>query len=128
MSLSRQLARYGIVGLANTAVGYGLILLGLWLGMGDYQANALGFAVGLCFSFFANRTFTFDRRGNVTATEVARFMVCFALAYAANLGVIAAGRAAGLAENPLVHLAGTGLYSVCFFLLMRSVTFTSDKA
>lgn len=123
MSLSRQLVRYGIVGLANTAIGYGVILFGLWLGLGDYQANATGFAIGICFSFFANRTFTFDRRGSITAAEIGRFMTCFAFAYAANLGVIASGRAIGLAENPLVHLTGTALYSVCFFFLMRHITF-----
>lgn len=123
MSLGRQLLRYGLVGLANTAVGYGLILVGLWLGMGDYPANAFGFAIGLCFSFFANRAFTFSRRGPIAAPEVGRFLACFALAYAANLAVVAAGKAAGLDSNPLVHLAGTALYSVCFFVLIRSFSF-----
>lgn len=124
MSLSRQMVRYGLVGLANTAIGYGLILAGLHMGMGDYAANAFGFAAGLCFSFFANRKFTFDQDGGITGREISRFLSCFAIAYAANLGVIAWGRAAGLAESPFIHLAGTALYSVLFFFLMRSITFT----
>lgn len=128
MSLTRQLARYGLVGLANTAIGYGLILFGLHMGLGDYRANALGFAVGLCFSFFANRRFTFDRRDSASGSEVRRFLFCFLIAYAANLAVVGLGRAAGHAEHPLVHLAAMALYSVSFFFLMRSIAFGSKAA
>lgn len=123
MSLTGQLARYGLVGLANTAIGYGLILLGLYLGLGDYRANVLGYAVGLCFSFFANRRFTFDRRGAASRAEIGRFLLCFSIAYAANLGIVGLGRAAGYAEHPLVHLAAMALYSISFFFLMRRIAF-----
>jgi putative flippase GtrA len=121
--LGWQIARYGLVGLANTAIGYGLILAGLWIGLGDYRANALGYTAGLCFSFVANRRFTFDRRGGVTAGEIIRFLCCFAISYAANLAIIALGRAWGHAEHPFVHLAAMAVYSVLFFACMRSVTF-----
>lgn len=128
MTLRRQLVRYGLVGLANTAIGYGTILTGLWLGLGDYPANALGYAVGLCFSFVANRRFTFDQRGNVAAGEIARFLVCFILSYAANLAVITLGRAWGHAEHPLVHLMAMAIYSVIFFVCMRSFAFSRKAA
>lgn len=123
MTLGRQLVRYGLVGLANTAIGYGVILGGLWFGLGDYRANALGYTAGLCFSFVANRRFTFDRRGNVAAVEIVRFLFCFILSYAANLAVIALGRTWGYAENPLVHLTAMAFYSVIFFACMRSFAF-----
>ena len=126
--LGRQIARYGLVGFANTAIGYGLILAGLWIGLGDYRANALGYAAGLCFSFFANRRFTFDRHGPVTAREVIRFLCCFAISYTANLGVIALGRASGHAEHPLIHLAAMAVYSALFFACMRSFTFNKMAA
>lgn len=128
MTLGRQLVRYGLVGLANTAIGYGMILAGLWFGLGDYPSNALGYAVGLCFSFFANRRFTFGQRGNVAAGEIARFLVCFVLSYAANLAIITLGRAFGYAEHPLVHLLAMALYSVIFFVCMRSFAFVRKAA
>lgn len=128
MTLARQLIRYGLVGLANTAIGYGVILAGLWVGMGDYVANALGYSIGLCFSFFANRRFTFAQRGHVAAAEIGRFLVCFIVSYAANLAVIALGRAWGYAEHPLVHLVAMGLYSVIFFACMRSFAFARKSA
>lgn len=128
MKLSRQVARFGLVGLANTAIGYGLILIGLWMGLGDYPANVLGYSVGLCFSFVANRRFTFRRRGIVRSTEVVRFLSCFAIAYAVNLAIIALGRAWGYAENPIIHLTAMAAYSVLFFTCMRNFTFGRDQA
>jgi putative flippase GtrA len=123
MKLGPQLLRYGLVGLANTAIGYGSILIGLAAGLGDYSANALGYALGLCFSFFANRKFTFEQKGKPTAAEATRFVGCFATSYSANLAVIAFGRAAGHAEQPLVHLTAMVIYSAVFFMAMRTVAF-----
>ena len=128
MSLSRQIARYGLVGLANTGIGYGLILAGLAIGLGDYRANALGYAAGVCFSFFANRRFTFGHRGAVNVSEVIRFLSCFAVAYGANLGVIALGRAWGYSEHPLVHLTAMAFYSLIFFACMRGFAFRQKAA
>lgn len=115
MNLGLQIVRFGLVGLANTAIGYGLILVGLRIGLGDYRANALGYAVGLLFSFFANRKFTFEQQDKPTGAEATGFMCCFAISYSANLGVIALGRATGHAEQPLVHLIAMALYSAIFF-------------
>jgi putative flippase GtrA len=123
MTLRREVARYGLVGLANTAIGYGLVLVGLKVGLGDYRANVLGYAAGLCFSFFANRRFTFGQRGAVRTPEIIRFLSCFAVSYAANLGVVALGRAWGYAEHPLLHLTAMALYSLIFFACMRSFAF-----
>ena len=123
----RAIVRYGVVGLANTVIGYGLILAGLFAGLNDYVANALGFAVGLCFSFFANRRFTFSRSGRATRQEAVRFLLCFTIAYAANLAVVTLGRTAGYPQNPLVQLAGMAFYSISFFLLMRIFAFPNDR-
>lgn len=121
----QQVLRYGVVGVLNTAIGYGLILAGLHAGLGDYAANALGFAAGICFSFVANRRFTFGLQGEIRPTEISRFLACFSLAYALNLAAIAFGRNLGLAGHPAAHLAGMALYSLSFFVLMRSVAFTA---
>lgn len=123
----RPIVRYGLVGIANTLIGYGLILAGLFAGLNDYAANALGFAVGLCFSFFANRRFTFSRSGSATRGEAIRFLLCFVIAYSANLAVIALGRAGGHPQNPIVQLAGMAVYSISFFFLMRAFAFPNDR-
>lgn len=116
----RQITRYMAVGMANTGIGYAVILAGLAAGLRDYPANALGFGAGLCFSFVANRRFTFERTGRIKAHEVAQFLICFAVSYSANLAVITFGHTLGLERNPLIQLAGVALYSVLFFVMMRS--------
>jgi putative flippase GtrA len=118
-----QLLRYGAVGLANTAIGFGLIWLCLALGLGDYPANALGYAAGLTFSYFANRRFTFRLGGRSDPAEVGRFAFCFAVAYGANLLIVTAGREIGLAGAPALHLAAMVTYSALFFVLMRGYAF-----
>jgi putative flippase GtrA len=123
----RQIVRYAAVGLVNTALGYSLILVGLAAGLGDYLANALGFGVGLCISFLANRRFTFEQTDRIALSEVARFLVCFTMSYSANLMVIALGHAMDLQRNPLIHLAGIVVYSALFFVLMQWRVFVTPR-
>ena len=42
-----RVLRFGLTGLANSAVGWGVIFAGLWAGMSGIAANAAGFGVGL---------------------------------------------------------------------------------
>lgn len=124
--MSMALARFALVGVINTAVGFALILLGLRLGLGDYAANALGYGLGLGVSYALNRSWTFRAVNAPSWAEFGRFAASFVLAYGANLSVLVLGRAAGLAGQPLLHLAGLGLYSVLFYVLSRTIVFGTD--
>ena len=42
-----RLLRFGLTGLANSAVGWAVIFGGLWAGLSGLVANAAGYAVGL---------------------------------------------------------------------------------
>ena len=55
----RQLWRYGLVGLSQNAIGYGLYLLVTWLGLPPKTAVSILYVVGVLISFFGNRRFTF---------------------------------------------------------------------
>lgn len=116
-------ARFGLVGIANTLVGLAVIALLLHFGAGDYLANAVSYAIGICLSFVLNRTFTFRVRGRVAAHEVHRFLAVFAISYAANLGVLTLMRAAGFAETLIAQGAAMIAYSTVFFLLSRRFVF-----
>ncbi len=119
----RSILRYGLVGMANTAVGYSVILAGLAAGLGDIASNATGYAAGLTLSFVLNRRWTFGERA-VSRGAPMRFLLSFAVAYGANLAVVLAGEAAGRTEDPLVHLVAMGAYSVVFYLGMSNFVFT----
>jgi len=122
------LIRFALVGILNTALGLAVLLIALHMGAGDYGANALGYAAGLTLSYLLNRNWTFAVPNSASPAEFARFLGAFILAYIANLLLLFAGRAAGFAENPLLHLAAITLYSVLFFYLSRTLAFGDTSA
>lgn len=112
-----QLIRYAFVGVLNTGLGYAVIFL--CMGVFDWSpvsSNVAGYAVGFVVSFLLNRTFTFRSTGRARG-ELKRFLLIFALAYLANLGVLvllvhAAGLAAGWAQV----IAGIVYFALSFVL------------
>jgi len=119
-------ARYGAVGVANTLIGYVIIVSALWLGAGDYLANALGYGLGLWFAYLLHRHWTFQVSHRRTLAEVVRFYVSAAISYAANVGFLTLARSAGYVDNPLAQLAAMGVYSLTFLLIVNVWVFTHN--
>ena len=74
MKKSTQPLRFIVVGLANTAIDF-IVLLALtaW-GLELVLANILSTSIALTFSFFANRTFTFRSEGK-KGGQILRFLI-----------------------------------------------------
>jgi putative flippase GtrA len=119
----QRLGRFVLTGLANSAVGWGVIFAGLWAGLSGLAANAAGFAVGLVLSFTLNRHYVFGVRGAVSGREIARFLAAFALAYGANVAVLMAAQSVLGADNPWAQLPAIGAYVALFFLLSQLFVF-----
>lgn len=84
----RQAISFGLVGVMNTAIGFGTIVVAQSVfGLHPVLANVLGYAAGLTNSFFMNRAITFQDAARDRASIV-RFLVAFAVAYGANLMVL----------------------------------------
>ncbi len=118
-----RLLRFGLTGLANSAVGWAVIFGGLWAGLGGLAANAAGYAVGLVLSFTLNRRFVFGVTGSVSAREVAKFLAAFAVAYGANVAVLLAAQSVLGADSALAQLPAIAAYVLIFFLLSQFVVF-----
>jgi putative flippase GtrA len=87
-TLAIALFGFLLVGVANTAVGFAVILaLEFGLGVGPHLANAGGYAVGLVLSFALNRRFVFARDGPV-GRSAPRFAVAALAAFGINQGVL----------------------------------------
>lgn len=79
-STPRQLLRFGLVGILNTAIdvlAYNLLVwrFDLRTSPALLLANAVAYALGAINSFALNRRWTFGRQGHRTAGEVGRFVV-----------------------------------------------------
>ena len=119
-----RLLRFLAVGLVNTGIGYAIILLALLCGLGDYAANITGFALGLPISYFLHRKHTFKARSRASVREGGAYVIAFLIAYGANLGVIAAGRAAGFGGGSAVlQAAAISCYALLLFVLTRILVF-----
>lgn len=119
----RTIGRFILVGMVNTAIGYAFILVALWAGAGDYGANLIGFSLGLPVSFVLHRLLTFRPRQAFSVAEAMRYLAGFAIAYAANLGVVAGGRMAGYVENPVVQGLAVCTYAAIFYVISRLFVF-----
>ncbi|ELZ9612980.1 GtrA family protein, partial [Klebsiella pneumoniae] len=81
-----QLMKYGLVGIVNTLITAVVIFLLMHLGLGIYLSNAMGYVVGIVFSFIANTIFTFTQP--ISINRLIKFLcVCF-ICYVANIIVI----------------------------------------
>jgi putative flippase GtrA len=115
-------ARFGVAGLVNTAVGFAVIaLLDPVLGLPPPLANAAGYAVGVGVGFLLNRRFVFRSRTGLPASGL-RYLIAALGAFVLNQLVLhVAGLALG--AGPVRHLAAQlmamAVYSVVLFFLCR---------
>jgi len=114
--------RFAIVGVANTAVGFGVIMiLQFGLRAPPHLANAGGYAVGFILSFTLNRRFTFADQGRL-GPAAGRFSLAALVAFAVNQTVLAlATRWFGHAGPApvLAQAAAAVSYTLTLFILCR---------
>lgn len=83
--------RFGTVGAANTLIDFG-VLFGLKsLGLPTVPANIFSTTAAFCFSFFANKKYTFKTTGTNVKREIIQFVVVtlFGLWVLQNLVIVA---------------------------------------
>ena len=127
-----QFTKFCAVGLVNTLIGYGTILLaGFILGLNPYAANVCGYAVGLLVSFLLNRRFTFESR-QAALPALVRFCLAFLPSYGLNLIVLHISLQHLQFPEALSQALAIGSYTITFFLLCRVFVFRepegSDRA
>ena len=115
MKNKKQLFRFALVGGANTALDFG-ILFGLsFLGTATLLANIISTTVAFCFSFVANKKFTFK----TTGTNLKREILLFTLVTLFGLWVLQSG--VMLLTDPLITLTGWN-EALCLFLVKCAAT------
>nr|WP_315301194.1 GtrA family protein [Raoultella terrigena] len=81
--LSNPALKYVMVGLLNTAITAVVIFLLMSSGVGIYISNALGYVVGILFSFVVNSLFTFST--TLTGKRFIKFLASCAVCWVANI-------------------------------------------
>lgn len=123
---SASIARFLVVGLANTCVGLVIIFVSLRLGAADVTANALGYGTGLIVSFFGNKKWAFRHTGAIWPAFL-RFMLVFAVAYGSNLATtLMMLRLLGNGSF-VAQVAGMIPYTILSFLGSHLIAFKPQK-
>jgi putative flippase GtrA len=84
----RQLAKYGIVGVANTLIGFGIYAVGVKLGVQYLLASALGYGIGSLNGYVLNRRWTFRAHHVRHSISATRYGAVQLSAMLSNLGLL----------------------------------------
>ncbi|MDB5438220.1 MAG: hypothetical protein JWM33_647 [Caulobacteraceae bacterium] len=120
------LARFGVAGLVNTAVGFLVIeVLDVGFGVQSNLANGCGYAVGIGTGFILNHGFVFRYQGG-RRVVVARYLLAVLFAFLVNQAVLAGvhhllGSTAIM--RTAAQLAGMASYTALTFVLCRQWVF-----
>ena len=118
----RQFIRYGIVGVAQNSVGYGIYLFFTWLGVDPKLVVAISYPLAMLVSFLGNKKYTFGHKGG-TAGAGGRFLLAHACSYAINLGMLAVCVDWLGYPHQLVQLAAIFVCAAFLFLALKFYVF-----
>lgn len=117
-----ELLRFYQAAAVNTAFGYGLFALLVWLGVNLFAAQAIAHVLGVAFNYVTYSRHVFrDARGSK-----ARFVAAYAVNYLVNLALLAGF--AGVVRSPYVAgLLATVAASLMNYLALRHLVFVRRR-
>lgn len=122
----RQAIKFGLVGVLNTAVTFlGFLLLHRALGVNEYLANAVSYALGLVNGFFWNKFWTF-RSPRFDLAEIGLFLLVFLVCYGIQLAAYRGLRLLGLRPELAQALAMVA-YTALNFCGNKLITFRKGE-
>ena len=116
MRLRTQLVRFVVVVVISAVVDFGLLVLGMHLGLGHTPAKAISFVAGTTTAYLINRRWTFGSDGSARAfmSVVGLYGVTFAL----QVGLFS------VLFGPLERWGGTSAAQVVGFVIAQGVATT----
>lgn len=84
-----QAAKFGLVGVANTAIHY-IVFYVLYVLLGVYYllSSTIGYGAGLLNSYVLNKTWTFQSKGVDTKMEFGKFVLVNLISLGTNLAAL----------------------------------------
>jgi putative flippase GtrA len=119
-----QFVTYNIVGIANTLVGFSIIFLLMFAGVGATLSNAIGYAIGSVLSYYLNKKYTFKSTSDSKMQAVKFFMV-LGVSYLFNF--LTLQWLLGMLNPYIAQLFSAVVYTLSSFLLAKFIVFKDAK-
>ena len=120
--LSKQIFRYGVVGVATNSLGYLSYLLITFLGGTPKITMSVLYGLGMMISFLANRKLTFDHEGS-TLTAGSRYLIAHFFGYLINFSILAMMVDRMGFAHQWVQIIAILIVALFLFLMMRFYVF-----
>ncbi len=114
-----RLARFLLIGLVNTALGYALFALFLLAGLGAQAALGLAFVLGVLWNFWAHARLVFGQGG---LGRLPAYAAVYLAIWWANSRALEAAEAAGIAPLAAQAVLAPLAALAAFFLIGRVLT------
>ena len=118
----KEFLRYNLVGIVNTVIGFGIIILLMSVGVDALKSNTIGYGIGAVLSYLLNSKYTFNDREHKSRKIVMFFLV---LAVAYGLNYIVLQRLLPLTNPYLAQVLSAIVYTASAFLLMKFFVFST---
>lgn len=126
-TLLRQLTSFVLVGGVSAVVDFGLLLVGMALGLGHTPAKAISWVAGTLTAYALNRRFTFQAAGS--KRRFTAVMVLYLVTFAVQVGLFAVlfpwlvGIASQLVAQIVGFVIAQGVATVTNFVVQRAIIF-----
>lgn len=122
LSVTKQLAKYAVVGIASNAIGYLIYLFATYFGAPPKVAMSTLYFVGAVIGFLGNSSLTFSYRGARMRSTI-RYVCAHFAGYLTNLAILVIF--VDILQFPHQFVQGAAIFFVaCFlFLLLKFYVF-----
>lgn len=127
LPLRTQLVRFVITGVLSAIVDFGLLVIGMKLGLDHTPAKALSFIAGTATAYLINRRWTFQSDGS--KRRFAAVVALYALTFALQVGLFAVlypwlfGLVGQLGAQVVGFVIAQGVATTVNFIVQRALIF-----
>jgi len=121
--INHSLFRYLSVGILNTIIGFSVTFLLFYYTEAPIISNSLGYFIGMIFSFYLNKNFSFKSNGPFELKLFIKFIFSLLLAYFLNVSVLAILIYKFQINFYLSHILSSAVYVSVSYYLIKSFVF-----
>lgn len=122
---SREIIKYGVVGIFNTACGLSIIYFLMFFGkISPYISNFLSYCICFVISFLLHSKFTFSQK-NIKIKKIISFSATVAMSVVSNMGVLFLSIEILRFDEYFSQLLGLSTYVIVHFTLLKIFVYNS---